>query len=345
MFYKDRLRGALIGLAVGDALGTTLELTRAEKAPAFPELGTGPHTEITGGGPFDLLPGQVTDDTQMAVTLAMSLVEKGDFDLFDVANRYVSWSTEAFDIGGQTSAALGAVQRGVSPVEAGRHVWLKRGKRPAGNGSLMRTTPIAIKYAKAPERCLEVSLADSSITHFDPRCQLACAAFNASLVGAIHGDDPEALVADALAALECAFEYIQRHDSTFTREARDALAILSEDLEAAQRDDPGLSGDLEVDGPAQGFVRIAFRLAYWELLHAPSFEAALIDVVNRGGDADTNGAITGALLGACYGSRAIPSRWKTTVIHALEDQPPGPWRDAYHPRHFGSLLEHVFHVS
>jgi ADP-ribosylglycohydrolase len=74
-------------------------------------------------------------------------------------------------------------------------------------------------------------------------------------------------------------------------------------------------------------------------LHAPSFEAALIDVVNRGGDADTNGAITGALLGARHGAAAIPDRWRAAVMSALDDAPPGPFRDTYHPRAFVALLD------
>ena len=137
----DRARGALLGMAVGDALGTTLEFSRPEAVP-FPNLNAGPHTSITGGGPFDVAPGQVTDDTQLACCLAASLVANGGFDAMDLAKRYVAWSDVAFDIGNQTGASLGLVRKGVSPLDAGRQVWLLNGKRPAGNGSLMRTAPI-----------------------------------------------------------------------------------------------------------------------------------------------------------------------------------------------------------
>src|SRR6185312_17217461 len=110
-----------------------------------------------------------------------------------------------------------------------------------------------------------------------------------------------------------------------------ACSDLAADLAAARRDDPDLYGDLHLHGSA-GFVRVAFRLAYWELWHAPSFEGALVDVVNRGGDADTNAAITGALLGACYGEGAIPSEWTKAVLEF-------PGRDGLHPRTLLGLVD------
>ena len=88
----------------------------------------------------------------------------------------------------------------------------------------------------------------------------------------------------------------------------------------------------------QGYVRVALRLAFWELYRAPSFEAALIDVVNRGGDADTNAAVTGALLGAYWGEEAIPERWRSAVLSALEGQE-GPFAERYHPRRLLLLAE------
>jgi hypothetical protein len=113
--------------------------------------------------------------------------------------------------------------------------------------------------------------------------------------------------------------------------------LLAEDLQAAQRSDPALDGpDLEIAGRMAGFVRVAFRLAFWELFHAPSFEAGLIDVVNRGGDADTNGAIAGALLGARFGVMGIPSRWRHAVLDAPPEERLGEMAETCHPaRMFG----------
>jgi ADP-ribosylglycohydrolase len=121
---------------------------------------------------------------------------------------------------------------------------------------------------------------------------------------------------------------------------RAAVAAVHEDLNLALEDDPGLyAGEVHLH-EAEGFVRVALRLAFWELYRAPSFEAALVDVVNRGGDADTNAAVTGALLGAYWGEEAIPARWRRTVLSALEGET-GPFADTYHPRRLLELVDVV----
>ena len=187
MFNRGRARGALLGLAVGDAMGTTQEFSRPD-APAFPALARGPQRDIVGGGPFDLEPGQVTDDTQMATCLAASLRQCDGFDVTDVATRYLAWQRHAFDIGGQTRSALDAIECGTSPREAGRDVWEASGCDAAGNGSLMRAAPIGVFFASDLERLRQASRDDSAVTHFDERCQQACVAFNAAIACAISTD-------------------------------------------------------------------------------------------------------------------------------------------------------------
>src|SRR3954470_2392520 len=102
---NDRARGAMLGLAIGDALGTTYEFDRIDQ-PRYPALATGPATDVVGGGPFDLPAGAITDDTQMAVCLARSLAELGHPDVADLGRRYLAWSEHAFDIGNQTRGAI-----------------------------------------------------------------------------------------------------------------------------------------------------------------------------------------------------------------------------------------------
>lgn len=320
MFDRGRARGALLGLAVGDAMGTTLEFS-CPTAPHFPELARGPQREVVGGGPFDLEPGQVTDDTQMATCLATSLRQCGGFDVADVAARYVAWRGHAFDVGGQTASALTAIERGTSPRQSGREVWEAGGRAAAGNGSLMRTAPIGVFFAGDLTQLRRASREDSAITHFDERCQQACVALNVGIATAISTTGR-----------------VDLHQ--LWRTVRDEVSHpdLAADLENARQDDPRVLGE-DIDMHLQqGFVRVAFRLAFWELLHAPSLEAALIDVVNRGGDADTNGAIAGALLGAVHGEHAIPSRWRNLVLHALQHAPSSALRHTYHP---SRLLELV----
>jgi len=135
-------------------------------------------------------------------------------------------------------------------------------------------------------------------------------------------------VADVARAATALIDLVPR-DGPDIELAREALLG---DLELARRDDPGLYlADMHIHR-SQGFVRVAFRLAFWELLHAPTYEAALLDAVNRGGDADTNGAIVGALFGARFGEEAIPAHWKERVLQALQTSNIVGLRDVYHPR-------------
>ena len=340
--HRDRALGCLLGLAVGDAMGTTHEFQPLQ-APAFPRLATGPLTAVQGGGPFRCSPGEVTDDTQMAITLARVLQEKKGPDPVLLGRRYGAWARRAFDIGTVTRGALARIEAGVPATEAGVAQWVASGYQASGNGSLMRTAPIGVWFARDPQARREASLGDSAITHADPRCQLACAAFNAAVARAVLAQgDPglaQAMVQAAEGELpEAARRLTQRMPQQGER-IRQALEDLRQDLACAGKDDPQLYGT----GPdalhlhqQMGFVRVAFRLGFWELLHAPGYQAALVDVVNRGGDADTNGAITGALLGACHGLQAIPAPWLKTVEKAHNRL-----GAAYHPAYFRAWVRQL----
>jgi ADP-ribosylglycohydrolase len=277
----------------------------------------------------------------MAVCLAASLLACDRYDAGDAAARYVEWSRVAFDAGGQTRAALEAVATGTQPLDAGRAIWLASADRPpAGNGSLMRTAPIGVRFALDHRARIAASLRDSAITHFDPRCQLACVALNAAIAAAVRQRpaEPLALFEQAIAELIRAGPLLARARTVSSTERREAADAILEDLNLALEPDPRLYGGPVDLLETQGFVRVALRLAFWELYQAESFEAALVDVVNRGGDADTNAAVTGALLGAFWGEQAIPRRWRDPVLAALGGQQ-GPFADTYHPRRLLALAD------
>lgn len=333
--------GALLGMAVGDALGTTYEFARIDQPP-YPTLATGPATDIVGRGPFELQPGQITDDTQMAICLARSLAAKGGIDMVDIATRYVAWFQHAFDVGNQTASALRRIENGESVGTAGRATWHASGRRAAGNGSLMRCAPIGVFFAQALreerfDRLVEASVMDSIITHADPRCVLACAALNAAIARGITLAKPDALAQldTARAAVPIAASRLRElwdDDADDLAMIDAAVADLERDLGVARAATPDVERvDLDLRRTA-GFVRVAFRLAFWHLVHTPSWRDAVVDVASRGGDADTNGAIVGALLGARDGVSAIPRAWIDRVLAATQ---PGPaeWAEAHHPRH------------
>ncbi|HVE87644.1 MAG TPA: ADP-ribosylglycohydrolase family protein [Myxococcales bacterium] len=341
---QSRSRGALMGLAVGDALGATNELKRFP-APPFPEMLTGFQTEMKGGGPFQVKPGQVTDETQMACCIAAGIRAIGKYDALDVAKRYLAWRPHAFDVGEQIGKSLDEMQGGRMYQTAGKMVWLRSARQAATNGSLARAAPIGVRFAgdADEEARAQASLDDSALTHFDPRCQMACAALNGAIARAITQVkplSPDDLVDGALSGVAVAGALFARQDEAqeFARDAQYAAQCVREDFEAARAPDPQLFGpELHLFTMAT-FVRVSFRLAFWELFHAPSFEAALIDVVNRGGDTDTNGAITGALLGAYHGAEQIPERWWRAVQDAVPAQR-GPLLDLYHPNALLGLLD------
>jgi len=357
--------GPLLGLAVGDALGTTYEFARLEQ-PSYPTLATGPATDVVGEGPFGLTAGQVTDDTQLAICLARSMVEhhaadpaRSEFDrvdALDIATRYVAWYQHAFDVGTQTAGSLRMIEDGVGIATAGRNVWHVTGRRAAGNGSLMRTAPIGVMLAytatrfEEPERLVEAALLDSLLTHADPRCAIACAAFDLAIAHGVvlqattpPADIAAKMIDAAMRALPIAAARLRElwSDNRDDLAAIDAAeADLRADLDAARAADPQLYGpDVDLQRTA-GFVRVAFRMAFWHLVHTPSWRDSVVDAASRGGDADTNAAIVGALLGARDGMHAIPEEWLSRVLAVAQ---PGPmeWANAHHPRHLIGVATHL----
>jgi ADP-ribosyl-[dinitrogen reductase] hydrolase len=337
---RDRSRGALLGLAVGDALGTTNELKQFLTAD-FSIFLEGPQREMKGGGPFNLVRGQVTDDTQMACCIAWTLREMRRYDAADVLERYHHWLQYAFDVGAQIKAVLQLVHEGMLPRVASRDFWLQSAKRAAGNGSLMRTAPIGVYLAQDRNARIRASIDDCVLTHYDPRCQLACVAFNAAIASAITSLKPptaDAMVAAALSDLTVAGALLGKEALDGVRDIKSAIEFLRQDLELAKTPDPELYGPELFLHRQVGFVRVAFRLAFWELCHAPNLETALVDVVNRGGDTDTNAALTGALFGALQGEGAVPEEWRLNVLEALFNKE-GPLVDRYHPNQLLALVD------
>ncbi|MDY7232593.1 ADP-ribosylglycohydrolase family protein [Hyalangium rubrum] len=370
----QRSRGALLGLAVGDALGAPLR-GRNMLAPLFPQLAEGMRRQPTGGiikarlgklpdvvpevglelPPDEGLPpdapleppvvelrkGQVTDETHMACCVAWSLKELKRYDAADVARRLRAWKAHAFDMSDPVRDVLDEMDSGMPVLTAGRRVWIRNYRRTFTTGSLVRTAPIGVFFAKDEPARIQASMEDSALTHFDPRCQLACAALNSAIAKAITGGgqlEPQELITAALSGLSVAAPMLARSAADYVSEVTTANTLLRADLEAAQQSDPMLYGPELHLHRQHGNVRIAFRLAFWELLHAPSFEAGLVDVVNRGGDADAHGAITGALLGAFHGEEAIPAEWRRLVLDSMNTVR-GPFWNVYHPRHLLALVQ------
>lgn len=296
-----RYRGALLGLAVADAVGTTLEF---QSPGSFT-----PITDMVGGGPFHLQPGQWTDDTSMALCLAESLVTKQDFDPADQMTRYVRWYREGhlssngtcFDIGNTVRSALqrflltgNAYSGAVDPYTA-------------GNGSIMRLAPVPMAYVYRPELALTQSGESSRTTHGAKTAVSACQYFGGLLVGALCGVDKETLLAAV---------YTPAADFWAAHPLAPEIATVAVGS-YKQMQPPDIKGS--------GYVVKSLEAALWAFYHSDTFRDGCLMAANLGDDADTTAAVYGQLAGAYYGEAGIPHEWREqialrTTIETFADQ-------------------------
>jgi ADP-ribosyl-[dinitrogen reductase] hydrolase len=287
MEVQERVVGSVLGLALGDALGAPFEFLRRINVPSpIPAL------ELRW---MDLPPGSTTDDTAMARNLIRSLVERGGFDPGDLGRRHLEWfRTDPPDVGTLTRRVLKRVDRGEDAFEAAGAVWEERGPEvSAGNGSVMYCAPLGLAYANRPDELLELAPRLSALTHFDERCRTAVLAITLVAAALVRGEERVEAVTAALAAVE-------------DREGGEELAYL---VDAAGR-------ERTIDGPDQGFCLFTAGIGLQALARFDVFEPALRYVVGLGGDADTNGAVAGALLGASLGEEGLPAEWLPRLRHA-----------------------------
>ena len=283
---RSRYHGCLLGLAVGDALGGPVEFMTTEQIIA--KRGK-PVREMIGGGWLKLRPGETTDDTAMARALAESIVAIGGFDAADVAGRYVRWmERKPPDIGNITRIALNGWRTGLNVPNAALGAHRQTGGKSAGNGTIMRCAPIALRYADDERRLIDASHDEALITHFDPQAWTGSIAVNLLIARLLHGMPLAAAIKDVAYRI---------------RRMPKAACEVAEVLEKTHGNLP--TGLL----PTSGYVLNTLRIAVWALLGHADFEEAVVAAVNLGGDADTQGVVTGALAGALYGLEAIPRRW------------------------------------
>lgn len=289
----SRAQGTLLGQFAGDALGAQVEFKTPSRIKADWPGGV---RELHPGGTWNLLAGQITDDSEMALALARSIAALGGFDPRAVGQAYQGWmASDPFDIGTTTSAGIRAL--------SGRG---KPNAQSEANGALMRVAPIGVA-ASTPQEAAEWARQDAALTHPNPLCQEASAAFAAAIQAAISGAYRQGIWSVAQAAVDPASEAGQR--------------ILSTLQEAPDR--PVTDAVTH-----QGWVLIALRNAFHHLMTAESFEEALVSTVMMGGDTDTNAAICGALLGAAMGREAIPLPWRRQILGQRAVDLPG----THHPR-------------
>ncbi|MFI9806135.1 ADP-ribosylglycohydrolase family protein [Streptomyces sp. NPDC052301] len=275
----ERAVGAVVGSAVGDALGAPFEFgPEGAFSARFPRPGHG--GEMCGGGGWD--PGEATDDTQLAVLTGESLLERGGLDLPDVFRRFRRWAaSDPKDVGLQTEAVL----TGGDPWDTAAARHFETNQRAAGNGALMRAAPSAVHFARSGrEATLDAARRLSALTHGDPAAWEGTAVVHELIRLALFGEDPLTAVPETLAALRPGH--------------RDRYAVVLA---------PDWHPDLATE--FNGAVWPCLGSAVWALRTTASYEEAVRAAIDLGGDTDTVAAVTGALAGAVYGAGAIPRRW------------------------------------
>ncbi len=281
---RDRALGCFLGLAVGDALGTTVEFrARGSFAPV---------TGLVGGGPFRLAPGQWTDDTSMAICLAESLLRAPLLDPADLMARFVRWwrqgenssTGKCFDIGNATRAALAQFERTGNPLAG------DPSPNAAGNGSVMRLAPVALRHWRDLRRAEAVAERQSVCTHATPVAIAGCALLSEVLCRLIAGEGKAALT---------------------PRPAKGWPPRIRAIAGGKWR------GATEAAISSSGYVVHTLEAALWAVDGAASFEEAVLRAVNLGDDADTVGAVAGMIGGALWGLSAIPPAW----VAGLHDGP------------------------
>lgn len=303
----SRAQGCLLGQLAGDALGGLVEFQRAEAIRAAHPGGA---RQLVDGGTWGTFAGQPTDDSEMALMLARSILDSGGYNAEAAARAYAAWyDSPPFDIGTTTatavSAAAQALRDGAPAAAAARAAALEDSQ---ANGGLMRASPLGILGAGAPVGAAgEWAVADATLTHPHPVCQHANRVYVETLAHAIRtGAGPQALYRFALDA---------------AAQPGTPLGIGEALVEAATRPPASYSSNM-------GWVRIALHNAVWQLLHAPTLEEGVVSTVMAGGDTDTNAAIAGALLGAVHGRQAIPLQWLDRLLTCR----PLPQSGTRHPR-------------
>ena len=283
---QDRAVGALLGLACGDAVGTTLEF----RAPGS----FTPITGMVGGGPFGLAPGEWTDDTSMALCLAESLLDTGGMDLTDQMRRYVMWwrhgylssTGSCFDIGNTTSSELARFER------TGEATNSRVDEESAANGSLMRLAPVAIRWHVDPAEAAAMSAESSRSTHPATRPVDACRLLGAMVAALIGGTPAEEVLSPGF------WRWGELHPE-IAAVARGSWKI---------KEPPVIRGT--------GFCVDALEAALWAVGGSSDFADAALRAANLGDDADTTAAIAGQIAGARWGLAGIPQRWREQIVLA-----------------------------
>lgn len=273
----DKVLGGLFGVACGDALGGTLEFTSKEEGEKL----YGFHREIIGGGVMNLKPGEVTDDTIMTIAVAEGILENPENPIEAIGRRFVDWySTKPNDIGMTCEDSIRRFLQSGDWNEASLYVHKTTDGMTGGNGTLMRCIPAALYYDDY-EKMVEITKAQSKMTHYDDKAAEACVLYNTIVYKYLRGEEKIKTIKDTLRGYE---------------DYENIFYTKKEELHPS------------------GYVVDSFKCALWSFINHPNSEDIICEAVNLYGDPDTIGAIAGGLAGTYYGYESLPKRWVEKIL-------------------------------
>jgi len=278
LLLKSRAHGAYLGLAIGDALGATVEFMTAREIAS--ELGR--HRDIRGGGWLGIKAGDVTDDTGMSLALGAAILEQGTVEAGAAADAFNCWLRgKPIDVGN-------TVRRGIVHYRTSGETEVPENYYDAGNGACMRSLPVAlVTYGKHKNEVKAASRSQAHVTHNNKVSDAGCECVIAMVQGALDGQNKTELLMEPIQGL------IAQHPAYAFRGQR-------------------------CENPT-GYIVETLQAVFQALFDSAGFEECLVDVVNRGGDADTTGAIAGMIAGSLYGVQAIPRRWLKALNPAIRE--------------------------
>lgn len=283
---ENKCKGTLLGLAVGDALGGPLEFMSVSQL----QIKHGTVNSMIGGGWLNLRPGQYTEDTILMIAVAESLLEHKQLNLDDVASRWLSWyRTNPKDGGTITKAVLAAWQDGVKKEDAARKIHEEIAFQNDNNDAITRAIPLAILYFQDIDKLMQETMRLASLTHYDKKAASAAVAVNLLISRMLQGETDRKKVWQQVSQL------LDENDFGIYNVLPDVASKKKDELRPSVR----LQDTLET--------------ALWGWFKGKNFQDSLVTIINLGDDADTIGAITGALNGACYGEENIPGEWLKTL--------------------------------
>lgn len=303
---RERFIGAMLGLACGDALGAPAEFkTKTQARREFGVL-----RDMVGGGIWE--PGEWTDDTGMALCVAEGILAAPQDPVSEIGTRFLEWQKTAKDVGNTIGAALDAFE-GDWP-EAARSTPQAKSGSAAGNGSLMRTLPVALAYSDS-DTMLRQSARISAMTHWDAQAETCCAIYCRWVQKILGGEPLRESWRNALAETKTtAANYAPTPETPGISAENHPLWQRLEKAESLTQD------DLQPTGYA-GYAVECLEAAAWCVIYSDSLEQTLVRAVNLAGESDTIGAVAGGLAGAFYGVDSIPARWLEKLYrrHEIEE--------------------------